>query len=250
MKKMIHFTILSGLLFLSICSGSVQAQQLTANQIMRKVDETMNAPKDQDTLMKVVLIDRNNKEKVREMSLLQKGSERRLVRFLSPADQKGIGFLSLPNDVMYLYLPAFKKVRRIASHVKNSKFAGTDFTYEDMEARNYSDKLDAQLLKTENNMYVLDSKLKPGKTSDYSRTVMWVNTANFYPSRVEMYDKAGRLFKIITMEKVEQVNGYWTSREMTMEDVKAKHKTKMIQMNVKFDSGIPDDKFTERYLSR
>ena len=86
-------------------------------------------------------------KKKREMSMLQKGSEKRFVKFLSPTAQAGIAFLSLPDDVMYIYLPALKKVRRIASHVKNTKFAGTDFTYEDMEAARYSDKYIPEFIK-------------------------------------------------------------------------------------------------------
>ncbi|NIM57731.1 MAG: outer membrane lipoprotein-sorting protein, partial [Candidatus Aminicenantes bacterium] len=80
----------------------------------------------------MVLIDKNGKEKDRDAVMLQKGSEKRMIKFLSPADQKGIAFLDLPNDMMYLYLPAFKKVRRIAAHIKNQKFAGTDMTYDDL----------------------------------------------------------------------------------------------------------------------
>ena len=102
--------------------GMAEDTQLTATQILEKVDDVINAPKDQDIKIKLILIDKNGKESMREMSMLQKGSDKRLVKFLSPADQRGIAFLSLPNDVMYLYLPAFKKTRRIASHIKNNKF--------------------------------------------------------------------------------------------------------------------------------
>jgi hypothetical protein len=59
----------------------------------------------------------------------------------SPASEAGIAFLSLPDDLMYLYMPAFGRERRIASHVKNQSFAGTDFSYEDMEAREYAQLL-------------------------------------------------------------------------------------------------------------
>jgi hypothetical protein len=51
-------------------------------------------------------------------------------------------------------------------------------------------------------------------------------------------------------EKVEQVNGYWISKESEMEDLKAVHKTKMIITESAFDSGLSDDRFTKRYLSR
>ncbi len=218
--------------------------------ILNKVDDVINAPKDQDYKVKLVLIDSKGNEKEREMSMLQNGSDKRVVKFLSPADQKGIAFLSLPNDMMYLYLPAFKKTRRIASHVKNTNFAGTDFTYEDMEAIRYADKWVPDLARSENNKYVLQLSPKAAGLSDYSKLVMTVRADNFYPERIEHYNKSGKLCKIMTRDGIEQISGYWVCTESQMEDLKTKHKTRMIMTDMKLDSGIPDDKFTERFLTR
>ena len=79
---------------------------------------------------------------------------------------------------------------------------------------------------------------------------MWVRADNFYPTKIEHYDRGNNLYKVMTREKIEKVEKYWISKESEMEDLKAKHKTKMIIEDVKLDSGLTDDKFTERYLSR
>jgi len=231
-------------------AGWAEQSQLTAPQILKKVDDVINAPKDQDLSIKLILVDKDGNEKVREMNMLQKGSDRRLVKFLSPADQKGIAFLSLPDDVMYLYLPAFEKVRRIASHIKNNKFAGTDFTYEDMEAIRYTEKYNPTLQKTDEEHYILQLIPKEGINTDYSKLIMWVRTDNFYPDKIEHYGKGNKLYKVMVREKIEKVNGYLISRESIMEDLKAEHKTSMNIEKVKFDLGLSDDLFTERYLSR
>jgi len=228
-----------------------QAQQPnTPLQILTKVDDVVNAPKDQDYKVKLVLIDSKGSEKEREMAMLQKGSDKRVVKFISPADQKGIAFLSLPNDMMYLYLPAFKKNRRIAAHVKNTNFAGTDFTYEDMEAKRYTDKWAPELVKSDKDEYVLQLNPKAAGLSDYSKLVMSVRTDNFYPTRIEHYDKSGKLCKIMTRDNIKQISGYWVCLGTQMEDLKAKHKTRMVMTDMKLDTGIPEDKFTERFLTR
>jgi len=176
--------ILSSMLILSIIASLTQVwaqeKQLTASQILSKVDDVVNAPKDQDLKIKLILIDKEGKEETRELVMFQKGSDKRMVKFTSPASQKGIAFLSLPNDIMYLYLPAFKKTRRIASHIKNTKFAGTDFTYEDMEAKRYSEKYIPELLKRDESHYILQLKPKEGIVTDFSKLVMWIRTDNFY----------------------------------------------------------------------
>lgn len=224
--------------------------ELDPMKILEKVDDTLNAPKDRDSKVKLTIIDKKGKKEEREMILLQKGSNRRLVKFLSPPEHRGIGFLSLPNEVMYLYLPAFGKTRRIASHVKNSKFAGTDFTYEDMEAKRYSESWIPELVKTEENHYVLLLKPKPETKTQYSKLIMWVRSDIFYPSKVELYDKGGNLYKIVSMGKIEKIGNYWISKELQMEDLKEGRKTIMETIEIKLDSNLSDELFTERYLMR
>lgn len=227
-----------------------QEKQITSAQILERVDEVENAPTDQTMRTKIILIDKEGKEKEREIINYKKGANKSIAKFLSPTDQKGIGFLSLPNDVMYIYLPAFKKTRRIASHIKNSKFAGTDFTYEDMEAKKYSEKWIPELLKTEDNHYVLQLKPKANTKTDYSKQIMWVRNDIYFPTKIEFYDKIPKLRKIMTREKIEQINGYWVSKEFQMEDLKEKHKTKIVLEDIKYDSELSYEIFTERYLSR
>jgi len=223
---------------------------LTAAQILDKVDDAINSPKDQSYTVHLVLIDKDGTQKTREMMMLQKGREKRLVRFTAPADQRGIAFLSLPGDLQYLYLPAFNKVRRIASSVKNTNFAGTDFTYDDLEAAKWSDKWSAAIKSRDQGTIILELTHKPGRTSDYSKQIVTVQNDSFYPVRVEYNDKSGTLTKVLVRGDLKKVQGYWVAMTTTMEDLKKQHKTEMLVSDLKLDSGIGDEKFTERYLSQ
>ncbi|MBS4015337.1 MAG: outer membrane lipoprotein-sorting protein [Candidatus Latescibacteria bacterium] len=236
--------------FLFWIVGLAQNQELTAIQILQKVDQCLNGPSDQEMRLELLLIDKNGREQTREIMMMQKGSDKRIGKFLSPADQKGIGFLSLPDNVFYIYLPAYKKTRRIAAHIKNTKFAGTDFTYEDMEAKNYSRDWTVQTLSSENSWHKLELLPKPGVSTEYGKIILRVRTDNFYPEIVEYYDKADKLYKKMTSDKIEKVDGFWVAKESFMEDLKSGHKTRMILQDVKFNTNIAADKFTERYLAQ
>jgi outer membrane lipoprotein-sorting protein len=223
--------------------------ETSAQEMIRRVDRTLNAPKDQKMTATLVLIDKNGKRQERVIEMLQKGSDRRLARFLAPADQEGIAVLTLPKGMIYVYLPAYKTVKRIASHVKNNRFAGTDFTYEDMEARDYSESYRSELLREEEDAYVLE--LVPSERgSDYSRLVMWVRRDIFLPAATEFYDRKGNLVKKMTSGRVEKVDGYWISRETEMVDFNRDHRTRMILDDIELDTGLSDDVFTTRYLQR
>lgn len=245
-----RITTMAVLLTVILISLSPAQPEFTATQILERVDSVVNAPRDQTMKMKLVLFDKNGNEREREIIMYQKGSDKRMGKFLAPADQKGIAFLSLPGGIMYIYLPAFKKTRRIASHVKNTKFAGTDFTYEDMEAGTYGEKYVPEMLKHDAGNHVLKLTPRTETQSEYSMLILWVDETTFVPVKIEHYDKGNKLCKLMTRSKIEETGGYWFARESEMSDLRNGQKTKMIIQDVRFDQGLTDDLFTERHLDR
>lgn len=228
---------------------SALAQQ-EGNAILAKVQDTLNAPKDRTAVMHMQLIDKNGDVKRRTVEIFQKGDQKRLIRFLEPADVKGVGFLVLSDDEMWLYMPAFRKIRRIASHTKHENFMGTDFTYDDLAQTKYTDKYTAQVLSETDEDVTLELKPKPEADANYSKIVMVVDKSNWVPRKLDFYDKRGKLKKVLTNTKVEKIGRYWVVTEMTMEDVQDRHKTVLTLRDVKFDTGLEDAFFSKRTLRR
>ncbi len=195
--RTVKLSVLVSALFLLV-GFSAKAQD--ANEILQKLDEVLYSAKDQQYKVTITLIDKNGEESTRNADVLEKGNNMRLFRFTSPASYAGIAFLSLPKDVMYLYMPAFGKERRIASSVKNQKFAGTDFSYDDMEAKPYTSKYDPDLIGQDDETYTLKLVPKPELKSDYSKLVMKINKQNFYPVTTEYFDKVGKNVKEATYQ--------------------------------------------------
>lgn len=257
MKKII---VLCLALFLIIAGGAAtlakEEKELTGKDILDRV-EAMNDAKDQASNMKMILIDEKGKENIREVKLWTKGDYKRLIKFLSPADVKGVGFLVLDADLesekMYLYLPAFKKIRRIAGSAKGGSFMGSDFSYSDIGSSNYTQDYKANRLSDEDNQYVLELKRREGSDKDYAKLVMRVNPEVFVPTRIEFYELKKEkldLRKIMTIENIKKVGKYSIPEKIIMEDVKKKHKTIMELSGIELDTGLSDELFTERYLQR
>ncbi len=232
-------------MILMICSLSAYSQD--AATILRKMDDVMFSPKDMTGKMRVVMTDKNGKQEVREATIQQKGSDLRLFRFTSPASQAGIAVLSLPGDVMYLYLPAFARERRIASSARNQNFAGTDFSYDDMESVSYSVKYTPRLLNSANNNFVIE--LTPKAESDYSKIVINVNDKEFFPESMEFYDRGNNKTKTAryTFKKVDK---YWNASEVEMTNLRSGRITSMQMSDVRYDTGLTDDDFTIRKLKQ
>jgi len=244
MRKLNLVVIVSALfLFVGL---NVNAQD--ANVILENMDNVMYSPKDMTGKTKIVLIDKKGKEKIREADITQKGTDKRIFRFTAPSSQAGIAVLSLPDDVMYLYMPAFGKERRISSSVKSQNFAGTDFSYDDMESKPYSEKYTPKLTEAEEGVYVLELIPKSPKSS-YSKVIVKIDKNNYYPVYMEYYDKGNRKIKEATYQ-FEKIGEYWNAKEIEMIDLKKNHKTKMIMSDVSYDTGISDDEFTVRKLKQ
>lgn len=241
-------TIQTAIFILAVLAGSgLSAHAQDANTILKNMDEVLYAPDDMTGTNTIILIDRNGKQEIREANVKQKGTDKRIMRFTSPASQAGIAVLALPDDIMYMYLPAFGKERRISSSVKNQNFAGTDFSYDDIEPKPYSDKYTPELIKTEKDTYVLE--LTPKERSDYSKIVVYVNKANYYPEYMVYYDKGNTKIKEAkyTFKKADD---YWNPAEIEMKNLKKNHITKMQTSNVEYDTGLSDDEFTVRKLKQ
>lgn len=246
MRKLVNPLLFSLFVFVN---GAL-AQSLSADQILDKADDVVNEAPDMEAMVEMVLVEAGGSRSSRETEMYQKGTDYRLIRFLTPADQRGIGFLSLPDNVNYLYLPAFDRIRRIASHVENENFAGTDFSYDDLSSFRFSEKYEPALSDQDGEFYILELTPKSGISTDYSKLMMWVRLDNNYPTRIEYYNCSGELWKVLEQNGLRQVSGYWVAIERVMSDVLSGHSTSINMTDVEVDTGIGANIFSQRYLMR
>jgi len=203
------------------------------------------------------LIDKKGRERVRTVRIIRQGDERQIMWFLAPADVRGTSFLRISNedrnDDMWLYLPAFKKVRRIATKARKENFMGSDFTYEDMEKRklkDYTYKLLREERLADHECYVVESIPKESVDSDYSKIISWVWKDDYLIIKEEFYDGKAELRKVKTMRGLEKHNQYWIPGGLKMENVQKQHVTDIAFDNIEVDTGAEDDLFSTAYLQR
>ncbi|MCX8093699.1 MAG: outer membrane lipoprotein-sorting protein [Candidatus Goldbacteria bacterium] len=253
MRKIL--TALCVMLLTLIFISAEKKQELTGEELAQKID-TREQPKTMKATMTMVLIDKKGNKRERKVSSIREGDEKMLMWFLAPADEKGVSFLRKSyedrDDDMWLYLPAFGKVRRIASHAKKGNFMGTDFTYEDMgdrKIKNYTYKILKEEKIDNKDYWVLEWTPKENVDTDYSKIISWVWKENYSPIIEEFYDKTGEKKKIKKMD-VEKKDKYWLPVKMVMEDIKANHKTEMYFEDIKVDEKLEDSVFTTSYMQR
>ena len=176
--------------------------------------------------------------------------------FRSPASVKNTRFLQVENedrdDDKWIYLPAMKKVRRIATSDGSKSFMGSDATYDDMETRDI-DRDSHELVREEAfadwNCYVVKGKAIDPDDSQYSYRLTWFDKETFYPVKVEMYDRNEALLKVMTVKDLQNIDGHWTPIDTLIENVQNGHATEMKVLNIEFDKPVNKRMFTTQFLS-
>lgn len=178
-----------------------------------------------------------------------------LVRFTSPPDLAGAGFLQIQrrnsDDDRYLFLPDLKRSRRISGSLRSSSFIGTDFCFADLDRRDFREGMAS--LQGEESIaafpcYHVD--IVPSRSdSPYSRLELWVRKDNYLPLKIVHFDKAGVLLKEFRALEVKRVSGQWFVTRSRMTNVRDNHVTDLDLEQIEVDA-VPDDLFTVRELEK
>jgi len=226
--------------------GVIDASSQDAAKILENMDNIFFSAKDKQGKVTLILKDKNGKEKIREASIMQKGIDKKLYRYTKPESQAGMATLSLSDDVMWVYMPAFEKPKKISMTSKDQSFTGTDFSLEDMSMTPYASRYTPELLESDGDVYVLSLVPKSIK-SFYSKIIVRIDKSYGYPLSMEYYDLKGKKFKEATYT-FEKIGNYWNAAEILMKDLGKNHSTRTLLSDVKYDQGLSDDLFTVEKL--
>ena len=258
----IKYILLAGMLLFPLSLFAI-----TADEIAKQVDERDEGDKSIST-MEMTLIDKHGNNRVRKMKnyAMDKGQDTHsVIFFLSPADVKNTAFLTYDyedsdkDDDQWLYLPALKKTKRIASSDKSSSFMGSDFTYSDMTSRNIDDytyRIAKEASVRDHKVWVMESVPKAQKTIDetgYTKSYMYVRQDNFVVVRALHILKETGKKKYLDVKKLEKIDGIWVATEIEMKTTKDKqtlHRTILKLDDVKFNQDLDDAFFTVRRIEK
>ena len=237
---------------------SVSAQELSVDEIVNKANlAAYYAGNDGKADVKMVITDKNGQERTREFTILRKtitqGAEQKFyVYFNRPADVRKMVFMVWKNidkdDDRWLYMASLDLVKRIAASDKRTSFVGSDFVYEDVSGRSL-DEDEHTVVEHKDGYYKIKNVPKNPKDVEFTYYDIWINDQTFLPEKAEYY-KGETLYRIVSAEKIETIDGYPTVIESKVENLETGSTTFNTFSNIKYNIEIPDNVFTERYLRR
>jgi len=247
--------------------GSLFAQSLTGYDVIKKADE-VPGPKTSSSTATLTIHSKKGSERVRQVIMKSKDYgdvEKQVIVFTTPKDVAGTGYLMFEYEEdangnkkdsdNWLYMPAMKKTRRIASSGSESEgsFMGTDFTYQDMGDRNIN-KYDYKLLEDEvvNGVecYKVECISKDGTEKD-PRNISYISKDDFILQKCDFYDRQNQLHRVLTCTDFTTIKGFKTARKMKMENVQSGTWSLIESKNIIYDEeDLNDSLFTVAALEK
>lgn len=216
------------------------------------------------TVYRMELLDGSGEiRQTREIELHYKragGSETTLFKFTAPLVVQGTGLLIVDsgksvNDI-WMYLPATRRIRRIAGAEKSNWFMGTEFTHEDFEDYKISaytfeiDKED-QACGDQQRCFVVSAVASDAgerEASGYSKKIYWIEKQSMYPVRIDYLDKAGAPAKQLDARKLVQAGAYWRPQVIEMRSLATHRTTRLTVVSRDVDGPLDDYFVSQRYL--
>ncbi len=184
------------------------------------------------------------------------GQSKSIIRFTQPAEVKGVALLVVNHpdraSDQWMWTPAIERDRRVALQDRSTRFFGTDFTFEDLEERDV-DQFDFTLVGDGTIdgavCWKIQSVPKQAKSSQYTKSIVWVRKDNYASARIESYIKEEAVRRLDYTD-IRNVQGVWTAHEMTMNDLRRGSRTRLALDKVQYNVGLKEDDFTLQAIRR
>lgn len=229
--------------------------------IADEVDRRDLGFKDSRAKMVMTLKNRHGQTSVRTIDVktleVEGDGDKSLVVFNSPRDVRGTAFLTFSHavdpDDQWLYLPALKRVKRIASNNKSGPFMGSEFAYEDLSSQEV-DKYRYKFLRDEkvgsDDCFVIE-RYPVDKSSGYTRQVVWIDKSEYRFRKVDFFDRKDSLLKTLHYKGYRKYLGkYWRPDEMFMQNHITGKSTHLAWNEYEFQTGLGPNDLNKNRLKR
>jgi hypothetical protein len=238
------------------------AQQPDASQIMAKSrDQSITSSLNATVVLTIT--EKGGSTRNRTISMMTKsyadGLEKRIIRFIEPADVRGTSMLVVDNrssaDEMWIYLPALKKTRRIVTSEKGKSFMSSEFSNADMSSPAISDFTHKHLEKSGiNNQWIIESiPVNEDKADEYgfSKKISYISIDKNQVLKMEFYNFDNELFKVIEIKSIFPLSdGKYMVKDMVASNLNTNRKSEILFTNINEGVKVDDSNFTIQNLEK
>lgn len=251
-SKLARLAALAVLVF----AATAPAQDNSTRDLIQKMRAAASAA---PFVAKITLTSDRGWQRQLEMShkRLNDDTEATYMEVTGPMDLKGTRFLVLDHvtgrDEQFIYVPAVKRSIQVGAQTRKQPFLGSEFavgdfvepdpygfTYSSVEEEDVGGR----------HCKLLEAVPKVPADEIYGKTVFAVDPKDGLVMRRQFFDDKGKLLKVWTAEKIEKVDGVWTTLQQLMTSVPENHWSRIQMSDVKYNAEISSQVFSKSYLTR
>jgi len=258
LRSIVQTVVVLGVLLPILLNGQIDPYEIFSRM------EAREKPKTTESKMRVTRMKlKRGKEKTKVRELVRyrkfytqgKYRSKTITKFVKPKIIKGTGILTWSlrkgETIQWLYLPKIRTVKKIEGKDQASSFMNTDFTFEDLAGRALGRDTLIFIEETEIDGFACYKiEAIPLDESQYSKRIIYIDPEINQFRKVEFYGRTGKQVKELVMSKIEVRDNYSSVIEMTMKNLEKKSYTTLELLDVKYNTGLADDFFTEKILIR
>ena len=252
-RNKLKTSLLFILVFLLPFAATVNGAELTAKDIIKKVDDLLRGDSAR-SIMEMTIVNPKWQRTLR-MESWEVGRKKTLVRILYPKKEKGVGSLKIDYQ-MWNYLPRVERVIKIPPSMMMSSWMGSDFTNDDLVkessiVEDYSHKLTGEVDLDGIKAFRIEAMPREGAAVVWGKIIFFVRSEDYVPLRQEFFSESGELIRYLDFKDIKKLGGRTLPTVWEMVPLKKKGKKTVVRLiEIEFDLVIDDKVFTLRNLKK
>lgn len=253
MKIVLKIQILIMIVLIACMNLSLNAQTLTAKEIVQKSDDKARGTTSEGEMTMTVI----RPEWSRSISLKSwsKGLDYSLVLITAPAKDKGQVFLKRKTE-MWNFMPSIDKLIKLPPSMLGQSWMGSDFTNDDLVKKSsivfdYDQKLLSKEKEREQDCYKIELIAKPDAAVVWGKIIMWITVNGYNQWKAEYYDEDMKLINVQNSYNIKHMGDRDIPTRLEIEPQDKKGNKTILEINkMVFNKPVNEDFFSQQNMKK
>jgi outer membrane lipoprotein-sorting protein len=230
----------------------IQAQNLSATEIVRKADEKFNGEKSSITAMSMTII-RPSWQRTVDFKNWTLGRDYSLTLITAPAKDAGQTFLKRGTE-MWNWNPSISRLIKLPPSMMSQGWMGSDYTNDDIlressVVNDYTHEITGEETVDGRECWRIKMVAKENAAVIWGHQIRWIDKKDFLVLRAELYDEDGVLVRTESGTDIKTMDGrtIQTRIELVPHDEPG-NKTVVTIKDVKFNTPIKESFFSQQNM--
>jgi outer membrane lipoprotein-sorting protein len=240
------------LIFIGLSSGIINAQTLSATDIIRIADEKFNGEKSSMMVMAMTII-RPSWQRTIEFKNWSLGKEYALTLVTAPAKDIGQTFLKRGNE-MWNWSPSINRLIKLPPSMMSQGWMGSDYTNDDIlkessVVNDYNHEINGEEIVDGRYCYRIKMVAKEDAAVIWGHQIRWVDKKDFLVLKAELFDEDGVLVRTETGREIKTMDGRVIQTKIELVPAEEPgNKTVILIKEIKFNIPIHESFFSQQNM--